>query len=103
MTKDFLNDLHNGRVSNKDEYIEKMSISASVGGIWGDFIVVNWIFDYLSTPITIWNVNTGYKLITFGKEFSNNVMHLAFDSKMKHFEPIEEKFNYNLFSNNQKK
>ena len=29
-------------------------------------------------------------VITFGKEFSNDVMHLAFDSKMKHFEPIEE-------------
>ena len=56
-----------------------MSISASVGGIWGDFTAVNWIFDYLSTPITIWNINNDYKLITFGKEFSNNVMHLAFD------------------------
>ena len=79
LTKDFLNDLHNGRVSNEYDYIEKMSISASVGGIWGDFTAVNWIFDYLSTPITIWNINNDYKLITFGKEFSNNVMHLAFD------------------------
>jgi len=90
LTQDFLNDLHNGRVSNEDDYIEKMSISASVGGIWGDFTAVNWISDYLSTPITVWNINSGYKLITFGKECSNNVMHLAFDSKMKHFEPIQK-------------
>ena len=90
LTKDFLNDLHDGRVSNEDEYIDKMSKNASVGGIWGDFTAVNWISDYLSTPITIWNINSGYKLITFGKEFSNNHMHLAFDPKMKHFEPIQE-------------
>ena len=42
-----------------------MSISASVGGIWGNFTVVNWISDYLSTPIAIWNKNNGYKLNTF--------------------------------------
>ena len=90
MTKDFLNDLHNGRVSNEDDYIEKMSISASVGGIKGDFTANNWISDYLSTPIIVWNINSGYKLITFGKELSNNVMHLAFDSKIKHFEPIQK-------------
>ncbi len=65
-----------------------MSISATVGGIWGDFTAVNWISDYLSTPITVLNINNGYKLIIFGKEFNNNVKHLAFDSKIKHFEPI---------------
>ena len=67
-----------------------MSISASVGGIKGDFTTNNWISDYLSTPITVWNINNGYKLITFGNEFSINVMHLAFDSKIKHFEPIQK-------------
>ena len=68
-----------------------MLINAIVGGIWDDFTAVNWIFDYLSTPITVWNMKNGYKLITFGKKFNNNVMHLAFDSKIKHFEPIEKK------------
>ena len=53
MTKNFLNDLHNERVSNEDEYIENMFISASVGGISGDFTALNWISDYLSTPITV--------------------------------------------------
>ena len=53
LTYDFLNDLHNGRFLNENEYIDKMSISASVGGIWGDFTAVNWISDYLSTPITV--------------------------------------------------
>ena len=48
LTKDFLNDLH-----NENEYTEKMSISASVGGIWSDYTAVNWISDYLSTPITV--------------------------------------------------
>ena len=46
-----------------------MSISASVDGILGDFTTVNWISDYLSTPIIVWNINIGYKLINFGKKF----------------------------------
>jgi len=43
----------------------------------------------LFRPIIVWSVNNDNILITFGIEFNNNVMCLAFDSKMKHFEPIE--------------
>jgi len=32
-----LYDLHNGQVSNKHQYIEKMSQSATIGGLWEDF------------------------------------------------------------------
>ena len=79
LTHEIVIDLHNERVLDEDEYIDKMSISASVGGFWGDFTIMNQIYDYLSTSITIWNVNNDYKLITFGKEFNNNFMHRAFD------------------------
>ena len=34
LTHDFQNDLYNERLLNEDEYIYKMSISASVGGFW---------------------------------------------------------------------
>jgi hypothetical protein len=43
----FLYDLHNGQVSNKHQYIEKMSQSATIGGLWGDFTSNFWIDEYL--------------------------------------------------------
>jgi hypothetical protein len=36
----FLYDLHHCEVSNKYQYIEKMSQSATIGGLWGDFTTI---------------------------------------------------------------
>jgi hypothetical protein len=32
-----------------------MALSASMGGLWGDFIAIFWIIEYLERPIYIWN------------------------------------------------
>ena len=67
-----------------------MSISATNGGVWDDFTTIKWLSTYLSRPINIWNVHRGRILSTFGVEFNTKIIHLAFDSKKEHFEPIEE-------------
>ncbi len=32
-----------------------MTLSVSMGGLWGDFIVILWIAEYLQRPIYNWN------------------------------------------------
>jgi hypothetical protein len=48
-------DLHQGMVTNEHQYVTKMALSASMGGLWGDFITIFWILQYLQRPIYIWN------------------------------------------------
>jgi len=47
--------LHQGMVINKHQYVTKMTLSASMGGLKGDFTVIFWIAKYLQRPIYIWN------------------------------------------------
>jgi hypothetical protein len=35
----FLFDLHQG-ITNEHQYVTKMALSASMGGLWGDFIAI---------------------------------------------------------------
>jgi hypothetical protein len=39
----FLFDLHQNMVTNKHQYATKMTLSASMGGLWGDFTTIFWI------------------------------------------------------------
>ena len=89
LNEDFLIDLHHGQVLNGNDYIEKMSTSATNGGVWGDFTTIKWLSVYLSRPSNVWNVHSGRILSTFGIEFNIQIIHLAFDSKKWHFEPME--------------
>jgi len=43
----FLFDLHQGMVINEHQYVTKMVLSVSMGGLWGDFTVILWIAEYL--------------------------------------------------------
>ncbi len=43
----FLHDLHHGQATNEQTYIQKMSMFATSGGLWGDFIAMYWISRYL--------------------------------------------------------
>jgi hypothetical protein len=43
----FLFDLHQSMVTNEHQYVTKMTLSASMGGLWGDFIIIFWIAKYL--------------------------------------------------------
>ncbi len=51
----FLFDLHQGMVTNEHQYVTKMTLNASMGGLWGDFTTIFWITKCLQKPIYIWN------------------------------------------------
>jgi hypothetical protein len=40
LTFDFLHDLHNEELNNEESYIQKMLMSTSNGGLWGDFTTI---------------------------------------------------------------
>ena len=69
--------------------LKKMSLSATNGGVWGDFTAIKWISEYLKNLINVWNVFNGRILSTLGLEANTEIIHLAFDPKIVHFEPIE--------------
>jgi hypothetical protein len=43
----FLFDLHQNMVTNEHQYVTKMTLSASMGGLWGDFTTIFWITKYI--------------------------------------------------------
>ena len=92
LNAEWLFDLHKG-ISNEYQYMQKMALSAVHGGLWGDFIAIKWIFDYLQRPIYIWHINSARVISMFGSEFDIEPLHLAFRSS--HFELIE-KVNQNM-------
>jgi hypothetical protein len=49
----FLFDLHEGIIGNAHEYVTTMAQSVSMGGLWGDFIVIFWIAKYLQRSFYI--------------------------------------------------
>ncbi len=51
----FLGDLHQGMVTNEHQYVTKMALNASMGGLWKDFIAIFWLTKYLQRPTYIWN------------------------------------------------
>jgi hypothetical protein len=48
-------DLHQGLVTNEHQYLTKMTLSASMGGLRGDFIAIVWRVEHLQNTIYIWN------------------------------------------------
>jgi hypothetical protein len=48
----FLFDLHQGMVTNKHQYVTKTTLNASMGGLWGDFLAILWIIEYLQSQFT---------------------------------------------------
>jgi hypothetical protein len=51
----FLFDLHQGMVTNENQYVTKMALCAMIGGLWANFITIFWIAENLQKPIYIWN------------------------------------------------
>lgn len=87
LNEDWLYDLHTG-VFNAHQYIQRMSLSARQGGLWGDFTAIKWVSDYLQRPIYVWSTESGKLIDKEGSEFQLELFHLAFGSR--HFEPIEK-------------
>ena len=88
LNKEFLIDLHNEKILNKNEYIKKILL-VELMEVWDDFTAIKWISEYFKNPINVCNVCNGRILSTFGLESNTKIMHIAFDHKRKHFEPIK--------------
>jgi hypothetical protein len=78
-------DLHQGRVTNEHQYVTKMVLCASMGGLWGDFIVIFRITKYLQMSIYIWNKIFKCIMSQCGMDFQS--LHIVYNSQ--HFEPIQ--------------
>jgi hypothetical protein len=54
-----LHDLHHGKANDEESYIQKTSFSTIDGGLWGDYIAIYWIFEYMHRSIHVWNKING--------------------------------------------
>jgi hypothetical protein len=70
-------DLHQGMVINKHQYVTKMALSASMGGLKGDFTIIFWIAKYLQRPIYIWNKISKHIMSQCGMDFQFIPLHIA--------------------------
>lgn len=48
----WIHDLHIG-FHDEYQYIQRMYVSATQGGIWDDFTSIKWVFDYSQRPVYI--------------------------------------------------
>jgi hypothetical protein len=83
----FLFDLHEGIIGNAHEYVTTMAQSVSMGGLWGDFIVIFWIAKYLQRSFYIFLKMPKHIIFQCGMDFQFVPSHIAYE--FQHFEPIE--------------
>ncbi len=81
-----MHDLHCGETTDEITYIQKMSLHALNGGLWGDFIVIYYISIYLQLPIHIWNKNNCWIMMKAGNENANHMLNIIYVNN--HFKPI---------------
>jgi hypothetical protein len=74
-------------VTNKHQYVTKMVLCVSMGGLAGDFIIIFWIVEYLQMPIYIWNNVSKCIMSQCGMDFQSIPLHITYNSQ--HFEPIQ--------------
>lgn len=95
---EFLYDLHHRHVIDEQKYLQKTFESIIDGGLWGDFIVVFWISNYLQHQIYVWNNNNGLILVKVGDQYDASILNIF--KKMKQLFLIQNKFqkiiNYNI-------
>jgi len=48
LNRSFLFDLHQGMVTNEHQYVTKMALCATMGGLWGDFNAIFRIVEYFT-------------------------------------------------------
>jgi hypothetical protein len=64
-----------------------MTLSASMGGLWGDFTTIFWITEYLQRLIYIWNKISKHIMSRCGMDFQSIPLHITYNSQ--HFELIQ--------------
>jgi hypothetical protein len=73
-------------VTNEHQYVTKMTLSASMGGLWGDFTAILWIVEYLQRLIYIWNKVSKCIMSRCGMNFQSIPLQIVYS--FQHFEPI---------------
>jgi hypothetical protein len=58
-------------VTNEHQYVTKMALSASMGGLWGNFTAIFWIAKYLQRSIYIWNKVSKHIMSQCGMDFQS--------------------------------
>jgi hypothetical protein len=79
--------LHQSMVTNAHQYVTKMTLNVTVGGLWIDFIAIFWITKYLQRPIYIWNKISKCIMFRCGVYFQFIPSHKTHN--LHHFGPIE--------------
>jgi hypothetical protein len=74
-------------VTNEDQYVTKMALSVSMGGLWINFNIIFWIIEYLQRPIYIWNKASKCIMSRCGMEFQSIPLHIMYS--FQYFEPIQ--------------
>ncbi len=70
-------DLHQDMVTNEHQYVTKMALCASMGGLCGDFTTIFWIVKYLPKPIYIWNKVSNCITFQFDMDFQSIPLHIT--------------------------
>ncbi len=73
-------DLHQSVVTNEHQYVTKMALSASMGGLWGDFSAIFWIAKYLQKSIYIWNKISKCIMFRCGMDFQSIPLYITYSS-----------------------
>jgi hypothetical protein len=74
-------------VTKEYQYVTKMALSVSMGGLWEDFTTIFWIIEYLQRPIYIWNKVSKHIMSPCGMNFQSIPLHILYN--FQHFEPIQ--------------
>jgi len=80
-------DLHQNMVTNEHQYVTKMALCVTMGGLWGDFTSIFWIFEYLQKLIYIWIKISKHIMSQCGMDFQSIPLYITYN--FQHFEPIE--------------
>jgi hypothetical protein len=80
-------DLHQGMVTNEHQYVTKMTLNVSMGGLWGDYTAIFGIIKYIQKFIHIWNKVSKCIMFRCGMDFQSILLHITYNSQ--HFEPIQ--------------
>jgi hypothetical protein len=67
--------------------MQKMSILATNGGLWGDFSLVFCIEIFATCPFHVWNKNNGRIMSKWANEYNTESLHIVYENN--HFEPTD--------------
>ncbi len=76
----FLFDLHQGMFTNEHQYVTKMTLSASMGGLWKNFVTKIWIDEYLKKLICILNKISKHIISRCDMDFQSIPLHRIYIS-----------------------